>query len=225
MKPRIPFRIGYQIDNWEKDLVITADRFENDLYCSYLWAGKEQKKFLDYEPSSTELIFHWDRLEVVILKFESKDKELYEKINTALLNRFIEVTAEVNYKEYVIQKYKTDKVDYWNAYSKNTKETIVLYFSNSFPSKQLLQEFNKSVQIPYSLEELQKLLNNFTNEYNNLIYLMKTRELTFGEKHNLNLKYKHSIALKYYIKKQGNVSKNFISFHLYFLFKDRKNWE
>lgn len=224
MKPRIPFRIGYQIDNWEKDLAITDDRFENDLYCSYLWAGKEQKKFLNFEPIRTELIFHWDRLEVVILNFGKQSKDYFNKLNEALSERFPKYKNNTMTSDSIVSKYESSTVCYRNSYSSKTCKLQVMYFLKSFPTEDLIFIYNQ-IKVPQTLDELKELLSSFIKEHSGLVNLMKTRELTFAEKHKLNLTYKHSIALKYFLKKNGNVSNKFISFYLYFLFKDRRNWE
>lgn len=223
MKPRIPFRIGYQIDNWEKDLVITEDRFSNDLYSSYLWAGKEQKKFLNFEPLSTELVFHWDRLEVVMLDFGTQSKAYYDKLNEAFSGRFPKYKSKTIMSDSIVFKYSSLTVDYRNTYSPKTNKIKVMYFSKSFPQEELILKYNQ-IQLPQAFNELKELLSNFIKEHNDLVNLMKKRELTLAEKHSLTLTYKHSLALKYYLKKNGNVSNRYISFYLYFLFKDRRNF-
>ncbi|MCQ4140418.1 hypothetical protein NOM92_10930, partial [Chryseobacterium sp. EO14] len=85
MKAKIPFRIGYQYDNWELDLITLPDRIpEDNLYISYLWVGKNFKKFLTFTPHKTELIFYWDILNTVILTFLERDIEYYNKIISTL---------------------------------------------------------------------------------------------------------------------------------------------
>ncbi|MDR6406108.1 MULTISPECIES: hypothetical protein [Chryseobacterium] len=74
MKPQIPFRIGYQYDNWELSLMSIVDSISDNSYSSYLWVGSEVKKFLNFTPQRTELIFYWDLLEVVILELIRNQK-------------------------------------------------------------------------------------------------------------------------------------------------------
>ncbi|RMZ60383.1 hypothetical protein D1632_05450 [Chryseobacterium nematophagum] len=134
MKQRIPFRIGYQYDNWELNLITLSDRIpENDLYCSYLWVGGKVKKFLNFTPHRTELIFHWDSLEVVILEFDKKSNMFYNKLNGILTKKFSAFTSETFPDGTIIHKFATEKVSYWNIYYAPTKEINVIYFSNKFP--------------------------------------------------------------------------------------------
>ncbi len=133
MKPRIPFRIGYQYGNWEMNLITLSDRIpENDLYISYLWVGSKVKKFLNFISHRTELIFYWDRLEVVILDFDNKSLKFYEKLNLALQLKFPNCTTET-YSNYIIHKFTTEKVIYWTIYFIPTKEIKIIYFSLNFP--------------------------------------------------------------------------------------------
>jgi len=224
MKPRIPFRIGYQIDNWEKDLVITADRFENNLYCSYLWAGKEQKKFLDFEPSTTELIFHWDRLEVVILDFESQSKQFYNNLNNQLKIRFENFQPVKHYENIKISKFVCQNISYWNCYDKQTSEVKIIYFSRNFKDNILKNNLRMKIQVPYSIDQLEDMLKAFVEEFNNLSLIKKTKTLSTSDEHLLKFRYKQILALKHYINKKGEVDNKFISFNLFFLFKDR-NWK
>ncbi|WP_162072539.1 hypothetical protein [Chryseobacterium fistulae] len=134
MKPRIPFRIGYQYDNWELNLITLSDRIsENDLYCSYLWVGSKVKRFLSFTPHRTELIFYWDRLEVVILEFDKKSEYYYNSVNKTLIDKFPDFSCEVLPDTTIIHKFVTEKVSYWNIYYPLTKEINLIYFSNKFP--------------------------------------------------------------------------------------------
>ncbi|MGU3375219.1 hypothetical protein [Chryseobacterium sp. M5A1_1a] len=134
MKPRIPFRIGYQYDNWELNLISIADSIsENGLYCSYLWVGSQIKKFLNFIPHRTELIFYWDRLEVVILEFDKKSEHYYNKMNKALSEKFNDFTSENLPDGTIIYKFTDKKVSYWNIYYVPAKAIKLIYFSNQFP--------------------------------------------------------------------------------------------
>lgn len=120
MKPKIPFRIGYQYDNWELDVITLPDRIpENDLYISYLWVGNETKMFLNFPPHRTELIFYWDILNTVILTFLDRDIEYYYKILSALETKFGQSEMHKN-KRAIINKYKTKNIEYWCIYKLRT---------------------------------------------------------------------------------------------------------
>lgn len=63
----LPFEIGKDYENWEFDLEpMSIERIP--VHDSYLYTG-DVKKFLNFFPQKTELIFHWDILEIVILTF------------------------------------------------------------------------------------------------------------------------------------------------------------
>lgn len=140
MKPKIPFRIGYQYDNWELNLISIADSIPDNSYCSYLWVGSEIKKFLNFTPHRTELIFYWDILEVVILEFDKKSEHYYNRINKALSDRVTRVNFEILPDGMVIHKFITSKVHYWNIYFPASKEIRIIYFSNSFTYINVLLE-------------------------------------------------------------------------------------
>lgn len=133
MKPRIPFRIGYQYDNWELNLMSIADSIPDNSYCSYLWVGSEIKRFLNFIPQRTELIFYWDILEVVILEFDKKSEHYYSRLNKSLTDRLERVNFEIHNDGTMIHKFMTRKVNYWNIYFPANKEIRLIYFSNSFP--------------------------------------------------------------------------------------------
>nr|WP_315032954.1 hypothetical protein [uncultured Chryseobacterium sp.] len=140
MKPRMPFRIGYQYDNWELNLMSIADTIPDNSYCSYLWVGSEIKKFLNFVPHRTELIFYWDILEVVILEFDKKSEHYYNSINKALSDRVGRINFETLPDGMIIHKFITRKVHYWNVYFPTSKEIKLIYFSNSFPYINMLIE-------------------------------------------------------------------------------------
>lgn len=143
MKPRIPFRIGYQYDNWELNLMNIADNIPNNAYCSYLWVGSEIKKFLGFIPHRTELIFYWDILEVVILEFDKKSEHYYNRINKALSDRATRVNLESLPAGMIIHKFITRKVIYWNIYFPASREIRMIYFSNTFPYLRTLKEWKR----------------------------------------------------------------------------------
>lgn len=127
MKPRIPFKIGYQYSNWELDLdAIIPDRIpENKMYISYLWIGKD-KPFLDFTPDKTELIFYWDRLSVVLLTFEQKDLIFYNELNDALIAKFGLPAILSEYHD-VRYKYKGENnIEYW-CISTRSNSLMVVY--------------------------------------------------------------------------------------------------
>lgn len=140
MKFKIPFRIGYQYGNWELNLMSIADSIPDDSYCSYLWVGSEIKKFLNFAPHRTELIFYWDILEVVILEFDKKSEHYYNRINQALSDRATRVNLEILSDGMIIHKFITRKVIYWSIYFSVSKEIRLIYFSNTFAYTKTLLE-------------------------------------------------------------------------------------
>ena len=133
MKPRIPFRIGYQYDNWELNLISIADTVsKNGSYCSYLWVGSTIRKFLNFTPHRIELIFYWDRLEVVILEFDKKSEHYYNRMNKALSEKFQSFAVENLPDGTIIYKFNDKKVSYWNIYYAPAKAIKLIYFSNQF---------------------------------------------------------------------------------------------
>jgi len=104
---------------------------------------------------------------------------------------------------------------FWNG------EIKVMYFSKSFPPKDILLKYNQ-IKLPQTFEELESKYQEFKNEFKQLQNLQKIRELTLSEKHRMRVSYQHGSAIKLYLKKEGKVSNEFIRFYLYFLFKDRR---
>lgn len=132
MTPRIPFRIGWQYDNCEMDLITLSNKIpENNLYISYLWVGSEVKKFLNFIPHRTELIFYWDRLEVVILEFDNKSTNYFNKLINALKLKFPDFNNSCDTYN-ILYKFIGRKVNYWVVYYPITKEIKVVYFPKSF---------------------------------------------------------------------------------------------
>jgi hypothetical protein len=123
MKPRIPFRIGYQYSNWEMDLDANIpDRTpDNKLYVNYLWIGKN-KSFLNFTPDKTELIFYWDRLSAVILTFDQKEIHFCNELNDTLKTRF--GLPKITHKDNnLIYKYSgKEDVEYWCIFA--DKDTL-----------------------------------------------------------------------------------------------------
>ncbi|MBB6332985.1 hypothetical protein HNP24_003988 [Chryseobacterium sediminis] len=109
-----------------------ADSIPDNSYCSYIWVGSEIKKFLNFIPHRTELIFYWDILEVVILEFDKKSEHYYKRLNKALSERATRVNPEVLPDGMIIHKFIISKVIYWNIYFPVNKEIRLIYFSNSF---------------------------------------------------------------------------------------------
>lgn len=223
MKPRIPFRIGYQYDNWKSDLISVEDKIkESNLYSSYLWVGNRVKKFLNFIPDRTELIFHWDRLEIVVLDFNNKSIGYYDKLNEALIQRFSDYTTETNSADSIVFRYNTVKVNYMNVYYLKTNKIKVMYFSKSFPPEELILKHNQ-IQLPQTFEELENMFQEFKNKFTELQNLKKVRKLKISEECSMKESFQNGLALKFYLKKEGKVSNHFIRFYLYFLFKDRRN--
>ena len=82
MKIKLPFKMGEHYENWEFDLeVLNYERIP--FYDSYLYKG-EVKKFLNFSPQKTELIFHWDVLEIVILTFVELEDNTRQELNRKL---------------------------------------------------------------------------------------------------------------------------------------------
>lgn len=69
-KPSIPFKLGMEYENWEFDLEILPDRLEG--YDSYRYIGNNFNNFLNYPTEETELIFSFEILVAVIIKFKGE---------------------------------------------------------------------------------------------------------------------------------------------------------
>lgn len=125
-KNDLPFEIGKDYENWEFDLdVIYNDTIP--MYDSYLYVGTV-KKFLNNLPDRTELIFHWDRLEIVILTF------LHLEINT--INKFKENLNLIPLKFKTMVKsdhelcfYSNENTQYYLVWQK--PDTLVLIYGNA----------------------------------------------------------------------------------------------
>ena len=91
---KLPFEIGLDYEDFEFDLeIFEIDKIPN--YDSYLYLG-EVKKFLNFISVKTELIFYWDRLEIVILTFENMND--FEEFKNILNLPFQIYRGNNNYK-------------------------------------------------------------------------------------------------------------------------------
>lgn len=77
--PNIPFKIGMEYENWEFDLEILPNRLEG--YDSYRYVGNEFNNFLNYPTEETELIFSYDILVAVIIKFKYESSICRRKLS------------------------------------------------------------------------------------------------------------------------------------------------
>ncbi len=99
----LPFQIGKQYENWEFDLeIMDVERIPN--YDSYLYIG-EVKNFLNFFSDKTELIFHWDRLEAVILTFFNMEMKIIEEIKDNLKYKYHFPIYEIHEKYEVYEYY------------------------------------------------------------------------------------------------------------------------
>lgn len=129
MKPiKLPFEIGLGYEIWEFELeVLGHERIAN--YDSYLYVG-EINKFLNFYTYQTELIFHWDILEMVVLTFLN--------INTTnLLNQLETFKFSSEIIKYKLIKY-TGHREIIYLILLNSKETILIY-GNPHKSKEILK--------------------------------------------------------------------------------------
>lgn len=77
--PDIPFKIGMEYENWEFDLEILPDRLER--YDSYRYIGNEFNNILNFSTDETELIFSYDILVAVIIKFKYESSSHRRKLS------------------------------------------------------------------------------------------------------------------------------------------------
>lgn len=81
-KIELPFNIGCAYEEWEFSLEISElDKFPS--YDKYLYVGKV-KKFMNFIPERTELVFYWDRLEIVILSFLNMNMTSFTELSNSL---------------------------------------------------------------------------------------------------------------------------------------------
>ena len=128
MELLIPFRIGYQYDNWERYLDTQFDSeeevFKDKLYCRYHWIGEKQKKFLGIIPNDTELIFYWDILITVILKFSNTNKNNLNTLHKNLTNKFKNY-EKITINKVAISKFTNKAITYW--YFTKLEYTFIIY--------------------------------------------------------------------------------------------------
>ena len=123
MNNKLPFKIGDQYENWEFDLEIVCKEIL-PMYDSYLYIGGV-KKFLNFSPQKTELIFHWDVLEIVILTFIELEDNTRQELNRKLkLLHKISSSREDSRCDYF--KYKSKRLKYCVIFQVPNK-TILIY--------------------------------------------------------------------------------------------------
>lgn len=115
MRPvKLPFEIGQDYEVWEFDLeVMDVERIPN--YDSYMYLG-EVKKFLNIISDKTELIFYWDKLEIVIFKYDYESKEQLTQFKDLLRLNFGGSSKFKN--EYLqLDSFKVDnRIELWLIY-------------------------------------------------------------------------------------------------------------
>lgn len=124
MKIKLPFKMGEHYENWEFDLeVLNYERIP--FYDSYLYKG-EVKKFFNFSPQKTELIFYWDRLEIVILTFLNMGDATKENFMKKLK---LECKLSIPY-QYVnceIYELKNSRLKLYFVSRKISDTTLVIY--------------------------------------------------------------------------------------------------
>jgi hypothetical protein len=80
-KIELPFNIGCAYEKWEFSLEISE--LYKFPYDKYLYVGKV-KKFMNLIPERTELVFYWDRLEIVILSFLNMNMTSFTELSNSL---------------------------------------------------------------------------------------------------------------------------------------------
>lgn len=119
----LPFEVGKDYENWEFDLeVLHYERIP--FYDSYLYNG-EVKKFLNFSPQKTELIFHWDVLEIVILTFTDLEDNTRQELNRKLklLRKISSLQGDLNCS---YSEYKSRSLSYC-VISQLSNKTILIY--------------------------------------------------------------------------------------------------
>lgn len=123
---KLPFEIGQEYENFEFDLeVLDIERIPN--YDSYFYVG-EVKKFLNYVSDKTELIFHWDRLEVVILTFLNIEMNTLENFKNDLKYKYHFPIYEVQ-SNYEIYEYYKENLKLYLIWKKH--KTLIVLYGNS----------------------------------------------------------------------------------------------
>jgi len=122
----LPFQIGEQYEKWEFDLeVICKERIP--MYDSYLYIG-EVKKFLNISPQKTELIFHWDVLEIVILTFIDLEDNTRQDLNRKL-KLSNKISSSQDHLKCSYSEYKSGSLRYC-VISQLPNKTIIIYGSS-----------------------------------------------------------------------------------------------
>ena len=120
----LPFEIGQEYEILEFDLdYLEEEKIQR--FDSYLYVG-EVKKFLDFSTDKTELIFYWDKLEIVILTFLNVEVSRFTEVSNALSEMF--GNAEIiTQEEKIIHKFKNRNIEYWCVFNFQTNTIIILY--------------------------------------------------------------------------------------------------
>ena len=126
MKIKLPFKMGEHYENWEFDLeVLHYERIP--FYDSYLYKG-EVKKFLNFSPQKTELIFHWDVLEIVILTFIDLEDSTKQDLNRKL-KLLHKISSSQDHLKCSYSEYKSGSLRYC-VISQLPNKTIIIYGSS-----------------------------------------------------------------------------------------------
>ncbi len=120
---RLPFQIGEHYEKWEFDLEV-LDYERIPLYDSYLYVGKI-KKFLNISPQKTELIFHWDVLEIVILTFIDLEDNTRQNLNRKL-KLSNKISSSQDHLKCSYSEYKSGSLRYC-VISQLPNKTIIIY--------------------------------------------------------------------------------------------------
>ncbi len=122
----LPFEIGQDYEVWELDLeVMNVERIPN--YDSYMYLG-EVKKFMKLISDKTELIFYWDRLEVVILTFFHIEMKTIEEIKNTLKYKYHFPIYELH-TNYEVYEYHSGELQLFLFLKK--PNTVLIIYGNS----------------------------------------------------------------------------------------------
>ena len=125
-KNNLPFEIGEDYENWEFDLeVICKERVP--MYDSYMYIG-EIKKYLNYLPQKTELIFHLDVLEIVILTSIDLEDNTRQDLNRKLKLSH-KISSSQDHLKCSYSEYKSGSLRYC-VISQLPNKTIIIYGSS-----------------------------------------------------------------------------------------------
>ncbi|MBU8883826.1 hypothetical protein KSK37_12085 [Kaistella sp. DKR-2] len=121
---KLPFKIGEGYENREFNLeVLNYERIP--FYDSYLYVG-EVKKFLNILPQKTELIFYWDRLEIVVLTLLNMDVNALEYFKEKLKSKVKLSILKQNINGEILECKNSNLIFYFMT-SKRSNTTIVIY--------------------------------------------------------------------------------------------------